>query len=387
VVPYWRLSGFYLGYFAVVGAFVPYWGLYLQSLGYAPAAIGALIAVHMATKIVAPNLWGWLADRDGRRIGIVRLALFAAGLLFSGVLMVQGFWPLALVLAGFSFFWHAALPQLEATTLNHLGSGTHHYSRIRLWGSIGFILTAVLLGPLLGRFGVGLLPYLLLGLLALTVLAALRVPEGRPAPARGAPVSLRATLRGPAVIALLAACVLHQAGHGPYYAFFSIHLEAQGYARALVGQLWALGVIAEIGVFLLAHRWLPRFGATTLLALAAGLTALRWLLIAGFVDWLAVLLFAQLMHAASYGLFHAAAIDLIHRLFPGRVQGRGQALYSSMSFGLGGASGSLASGYLWEGLGPFWTFVCASGVGLLALACTLWLARVLRADPRTPVPG
>jgi PPP family 3-phenylpropionic acid transporter len=334
----------------------------------------------MASKIVAPNVWGWLADRRGRRVGIVRLALALATLLFSGVLLVHGFWPLAMVLAGFAFFWHAALPQLEAVTLTHLGEGPHRYSRIRLWGSVGFIVTAVLLGPWLTAVGIEVLPYVLIALLVATALATLGVPEGPALPEHADSVSLRATLGRPAVIALLAACVLHQASHGPYYAFFSIYLEEHGYARGVVGQLWALGVVAEIGVFLWVHRWLPRFGASRLLALAVAITAGRWLLIAGLVESLAVLLFAQVLHAASYGLFHAAAIDLIHRLFPGRVQGRGQALYSSMSFGLGGSLGSLASGYVWEGLGGAWTYVFGSALAFAALACALWLQRILRAE-------
>lgn len=137
----------------------------------------------------------------------------------------------------------------------------------------------------------------------------------------------------PPVLALLLACFFIQASHGPYYAFFSIYLEERGYARSVIGQLWSLGVVAEVAVFFWMHRLLPKFGAKYLLATAMVLTTLRWWLIAIFADKLLVLLSVQLLHAASFGLFHAAAIHLVDRYFSGSIQGRGQALYSSISFG------------------------------------------------------
>jgi len=155
-VPYWRLSGFYLLYFAALGALVPYWGLYLKSLGFSPADIGELMAVIMATKLVAPNAWAWIADQRGHRMAIVRLASLLAAVAFAGVFLALGYWWLAAVIAVFSFFWNAALPQFEATTLTHLGERVHRYTSIRIWGSIGFILVVAGLGPFLDRYGAGL---------------------------------------------------------------------------------------------------------------------------------------------------------------------------------------------------------------------------------------
>ena len=90
-MPYWRLSGFYFFYFAVLGTLIPYWGLYLKSLGYDALAIGQLMAIPMATKIIAPNIWGWLGDHYGHRMKIVRLASFASMLIFTLIFYVQGF--------------------------------------------------------------------------------------------------------------------------------------------------------------------------------------------------------------------------------------------------------------------------------------------------------
>jgi PPP family 3-phenylpropionic acid transporter len=375
---YWRLSGFYLFYFASLGGLIPYWSLYLKSLDFGVAEIGELVAILMATKIVAPNVWGWIADHIGHRMMIVRMASLLAAVAFAGVFVADGFWWLALVMAAFSFFWNAALPQFEATTMNHLGKRTHRYSSIRLWGSVGFIITVASLGPLLGSYGNALLPRVLVVLFALIWLSSLFVPESAAGhlPIDQAP--LRKVLRQPAVLALLAVCFLVQASHGPYYALFSVYLEEYGYSTGLIGQLWALGVIAEIGVFLLMPVLLPRFGARRLLLAAVGLTTLRWLLIGGFADSLTIMVIAQTLHAASFGLYHAVVIYLIHTLFTGAHQGRGQALYSSLSFGAGGAAGSLASGYLWNGVSPQAVFLLAAATSFIALAVVYGGIRDLR---------
>ncbi len=376
--PYWRLSGFYLFYFASLGALLPYWSLYLENLGYSAAAIGQLMALMMMTKIVSPNVWGWIADHTGRRLRIVRLGSFVAMLSFAGVLLGDEFWWLALVMIAFSFFWNAALPQFEVITLNHLGAQPHRYTSIRLWGSIGFIAAVAGLGMLLDRYGTGLLPMALLLLFAGIWLSTLWVSE-RVAPVLTASAEpLGKVLRQPQVVALLGVCFLMQASHGPYYTFYTIYLEGHGYSRSLIGQLWALGVIAEVGIFLIMHRLVPRFGLRKLLLASVALAGLRWLLIAWFVDNLPVLVGAQLLHAATFGVFHGAAIQLIHRYFQGRHQGRGQALYSSLSFGAGGALGALYSGFTWDAAGSTVSYVTAALISGLA-----WLLawRTLRVSP------
>jgi PPP family 3-phenylpropionic acid transporter len=364
---YWRLSGFYLFYFASLGTLVPYWSLYLKSLDYSVTEIGQLVAILMATKIVAPNVWGWIADHTGQRMQIVRIASLLATVAFAGVFAASGYWWLVAVMIVFSFFWNASLPQFEATTMNHLGSDTWRYSSIRLWGSVGFIITAAGLGPLLDTYGAGLVPVVVMGLFVAIWISSLAVPESAAGHLPLDQEPLRKVLGRPLVIALLTVCFLMQASHGPYYAFFTLYLEDVGYSRSLIGQLWGLGVIAEIGVFMVMPRLLPRFGARRLLLAAVALTTLRWLLIARFAAHVPVILFAQTLHAASFGLYHAVAIYMIHALFTGAHQGRGQALYSSLSFGAGGAAGSLVSGYLWTGINPGAMFLLAALTSLLAL--------------------
>jgi len=372
-VPYFRLSAFYLFYFASIGIFMPYWSVYLQSLGFTPVQIGELFAIPLATKIYAPYLWGWLADRHGRHLEIIRWTTFVALVAFAFVINLRSFLGLALTLSVYSFFWHAALPQFEAVTINHLGERRERYSRIRLWGSVGFIVAVTGLGYWLEHRGIDVLPVVMMVALGGIWISSLLIPPVREPPHAHVHLSALHRLRQPAVWGFLLACFLMQASHGPYYAFLSIYLKDHGYSATAIGQLWALGVVAEIGVFLLVLRWLLRIGAVRLFQAAILITALRWVLLAEYVDRLPVLLLAQSLHAASYGLFHASAIDLVNRFFPGKFQGRGQALYASLSFGLGNAVGSLASGHLWTATSPETTYLVAAAVCLAGFGVTVAL--------------
>ena len=373
-MPYWRLSGFYFFYFASLGALLPFWGLYLQDRGYTPAAIGELMAVLMATKVVAPNLWGWIADHTGRRMSIVRLASLLSVISFAGVFFVKGYWSLALVMMLFSFFWNASLPQFEAVTLSYLGKRIREYSHIRLWGSVGFILTVAGLGQFVDRLGIGLVPQVVLALYLGILLNSLVVPEQGASLPQHQQESILEVLKRPEILAFLAACFLMQASHSAYYAFYSIFMEQHGYTSSMIGQLWALGVIAEVLIFLIMHRLLERWGARLVLLCSLAIAALRWLLVGAAPDTLVLVLFAQTLHAATFGTFHAAAIHLVHHFFVGRHQGRGQALYSSVSFGAGGAVGSLLSGYLWTSISPSSIYYTSAGyAGLAVFIAWRWI--------------
>jgi len=373
-MPYWRLSGFYLFYFASLGALLPFWGLYLQDRGFSPAQIGELMAVLMGTKVIAPNVWGWIADHTGRRMPIVRLASGLSVVCFAGVFLADGFWPLALVMMLFSFFWNASLPQFEAVTLSYLGKRIREYSRIRLWGSVGFILTVAGLGQFVDRLGIGLVPQVVLGLYLGILLNSLVVPERGASLPQHQQGSILEVLKRPEILAFLVVCFLMQASHSAYYAFYSIFMEEHGYSSSTIGWFWALGVGAEVLVFLIMHRLLQRWGARLVLLCSLAIAALRWLLVGSTPENLVLVLFSQTLHAATFGTFHAAAIHLVHHFFVGRHQGRGQALYSSVSFGAGGAVGSMLSGYLWTSIGPSSIYYISAGyAGLAVLIAWRWI--------------
>ncbi|MFC2971098.1 MFS transporter [Azotobacter bryophylli] len=368
-LPYWRLSGFYFFYFALLGATAPFFALYFDHLGFSAARIGELVAIPMLMRCVAPNLWGWLGDATGRRLAIVRLGALCTLASFALIFVSQSYAWLALVMALHAFFWHAVLPQFEVITLAHLRDQAARYSRLRLWGSIGFIVTVVGLGQLFERVSLDAYPWALILIMGGIVLGSLWVPNAQPAHREetAGHGGFLAQLRRPGVLAFYVCVALMQLSHGPYYTFISIHLEALGYERGLIGQLWALGVVAEILLFLVIPQLLVRCSLRQVLLASFLLAALRWLLLGNLADHLGVLLFAQVLHAATFGSFHVAAIHFVQRSFGARQQGQGQALYASLS-GVGGALGALYSGYCWTALGPAWTFGLAS-LAALAAAC------------------
>ena len=374
-LPYWRLSGFYFAYFALLGGVAPFLSLYFESLGFSPARIGELVAIPMLMRCIAPNLWGWLGDATGQRLLIVRVGALLTALCFAGIFWRQDYWWLAAIMALHSFFWHAVLPQFEAITLAHLGSQSARYSQLRLWGSVGFILTVVLLGLLLQRAGMAVYPMAMFGIMLLIAVCSTLVPQPprQPASAAVAGDGFLRRLRQPGVPAFFVAVALMQLSHGPYYTFLSIHLEALGYSRGLIGMLWALGVLAEIVLFMFMHRLLAWISLRQLLVVSFALAALRWLLLGTLAEEMLVLLFAQLLHAATFGAFHVASIHLVQQRFGERYQGQGQALYATLA-GIGGALGALCSGYAWAGMGPTLTFAAAAlaaFVGMLLLLLRL----------------
>ncbi|SIQ94599.1 MFS transporter [Aquipseudomonas alcaligenes] len=371
-LPYWRLSAFYFFYFAMLGATAPFLPLYFQHLGFAPARIGELVAIPMLMRCLAPNLWGWLGDRSGQRLRIVRFGALCTLLSFALIFIDQSYAWLALVMALHAFFWHAVLPQFEVITLAHLREQSARYSQVRLWGSIGFIVAVIGLGELFERFSPALFPAMVVLILAGILLGSLWVPNAVPQAraGQGGEGGFLAQLRRPGVPAFFLCVALMQLSHGPYYTFLTLHLERLGYERGFIGQMWALGVVAEIVLFLFMARILTRFPVRWVLAASFLLAALRWLLLGNLADHLVVLLFAQLLHAATFGSFHAAAIHFVQRSFGPNQQGQGQALYAALA-GTGGAFGALYAGYSWESLGAAWTFAIAS---LVALAAAIIIA-------------
>ena len=365
-MPYWRLSSFYFVYFATLGALLPYWSPYLASLGFSLSDIGNLMAILMATKVIAPIIWAWLADHSHSAMRLVRLAALLSVVFYLGVFFGTGFWWLALVMMFFSFFWNAVLPQVDVTTLNHLGDDDHLYSKVRLWGSIGFILTALLLGHVLDTYPATLvLPVVLACLLGIFIFTLL-IPDAGKSVHEGQGGMVRYILQYPELMSFLVVCFLLQASHAPYYTFYTLYLSDFGYSKTVIGILWALGVMFEVILFLALPRFLKPIRFRALFILCCLITSIRWVMIGMFPESLVMLVLAQVLHAVSFGLFHGVAISMIHRYFTGRYQHRGMALYGSVSFGAGGAVGSLISGYLMGWFGAGFTFGVASLTVLIA---------------------
>ncbi len=371
---YLRLSSFYFLYYAFLGALMPYWSLYLQAVGLDATGIGIVFAVIAATRIVAPNLWSWIADRSASHLQLIRVGALLATLSLAALPWHGGVAWIVGVVFVHSVFWNAILAQFEVITLASLREAVQRYGLVRLWGSVGFIVAVIGCGMLFDRIDVIQLPWLLLALLALLVIGSwlVRDPDAG-ARAQGAQ-GIGERLREPALLAFLLASFLLQLSHAPYYGFFSLYLEQYGYTRAATGQMWALGVLAEISVFAFAHRLLARHGLRRILLASLLLAALRWLMIGYGVEHIGWLLAAQCLHAASFGSFHAAGIELLRRYFVPAQQARGQALYAAVSFGAGGAVGAVLSGVLWD-VDPRMAFLVAALAAFTGWLLVLALVR------------
>lgn len=366
-LPYWRLSGYYFFHFAFVGVFQPYFGLYLQSLGLSSWEIGLVLSQMALMRLCSPAAWGWLADRLHVRIPLVRLAAAVSVGVFNLFFVVHTLVPLLAAMALLAFFWSAALPLMETVVFDHLHQDPSRYSRVRVWGSIGFIVTVLGAGVLLDTLPPASVLWLSLALMGGILGFALVVPESPTPPQPVATPPVSAILAQPRVRALLGACFLMSAAHGALYTFYSIYLADHGYSKSLVGTLWFLGVMAEILVFFFMARLLRSYSLRQILLAAFAAAVLRFLLIGLGVESLPVLLMAQLLHGLTFGAYHAAAIAAVNRWFPGRSQARGQALYSSLSFGAGGLLGGVISGWTWDSWGSTLTFALGSFFAVLGL--------------------
>ena len=353
---------FYFFYFTTIGVIVPYWSLYLQYLDFTAAQIGELMAILLITKVVTPNLWAIIADRiaakRGSSLSILSVATGFTLVIFSAMLVVDQYWSVALVMFAYCVFWNACLPQVEAATLNHLDNDRGRYGNIRLWGSLGFIATVLLVGQLIDRHGVKVILPAAIMCMATMFAASLALSYRFKNATAGFNQHRSSNTKTPlkillnkSVIIVLVLCFFMQLSHAPFYSFFSIYLESYGYNKLAIGVLWTVGVVFEIGVFIIGYRILRKFALTHLLTFTFLIAAVRWCLVAVFPDNLSVILFTQALHAVTYGLYHIVMIQIIDMAFVGRYQIRGQALYSSITFGLGGAVGSVVSGYIWTYFG------------------------------------
>jgi PPP family 3-phenylpropionic acid transporter len=369
---YWRIAGFYFFYYAFVGLFAPYWSLYLKSLQFSAIDIAILVAVQPVMRMVAPSLWGWLADHTGKRLLVVQVAATLSAMCYMGFFATTSFWGMFFVLASMGFFWSASMPLVEATTLTYLGKHSARYGRIRSWGSVGFIASVVGLGYALDHMAIHWLLWVGAVIELGIVLFARQIPPTEVLAHHTDSQPVKQIMLQSRVLALFGACFLMSVAHGAYYTFYSIYLVEHGYSKSAVGVMWALGVICERGVFFVMPWLVRRFGYTRILLVSFSAAVLRFMLIGWGVDLLLLLLIAQVLHAATFGAYHAASVGLVHEFFQGRHQSKGQALFGSLTYGAGGMLGGLASGPIWEHYGANVLYSCSAGVALLGLFLILW---------------
>lgn len=330
------------------------------------------MSLFQISRIFAPNFWGWLADHTGKRTPWIKLTAFLGLCGFVAVFGAHGFFWMFFVMAALSLFTSSTLPLAESLTLAHLAITNGHYSRIRMWGSSGFIVAAVILGFLIDSTGISSLLWFLLAVQVTLFALTYTLPEPKVAPHPHDHFSIWQVVKQPNVIALLVGCSLMVTAHGVLYNFYSIYLSEHGYSKGMIGLLWAVGVICEVLIFMCMPKLLARFTLKTILLISLLLAVIRFSLIGSAVDSLWIIVLAQTLHAATFGSFHAASVEVITRFFNGRHQAKGQAIYNSVAYGVGGTFGGIAGGYALQYLGGQQTFMLAAVFPLIGFAVIAW---------------
>lgn len=364
-----RLSIAYFVYFGAIGIFTPFWSPYLELRGFDAVEIGLLLAVAAGVRAIGPLAFGWLADVSAKPTATLRLAALLSVASFALLPFMSGLIGFVVLTVLFCFGWNFIAPSLDGHTLARLSGTSARYGRVRLWGSLGFIVLSWLGGVTFEREGYLLMPPLMMGFIVATFIATLSIAP-IPAQKHAGPVGdFRSSLISrPVIVALLVAALVSMS-FGPYYTFFSLYLERAGYGRGVIGFLWALGVLAEIGVFAAGSSLLAKYSIRALFIAAAAATGVRWLLTAYFVDSAIVLGFAQLLHSMGFAVLHFAIVLTALRQFPPHAAARGQALFSSIGYGVGGMGGSLLGGFIWSAISPQAAYLFAALVVTLATFC------------------
>ena len=371
---------FLFAYYGYVGVFSPYASLFFAHQGMSAPQIGVLMSMMQVMRIFGPAAWGWLADATQRRVLVLRITAAGALVACSGLLFGQGFAWYFMVMVAINTFTSAQGPLSEALMLSSMRGDLTHYGKLRLWGSIGFIAAVTVAGELLDRFGILNMPWVALGLLAMVLYASLRMRESAHVPPEKDAPSVTQLMRRPEVIAFFASTFLMIAAHAALYVFYSLYLSNLGYSNTLIGLMWSLGVVAEIIFFYCQAPIFRRLGVRVLMLGCLLAAVLRFLLIGFGAESLALLVLAQVLHAATFGTHHSASVAMLQRWFSGPLQAQGQALYISISYGLGGTLGGLALSAAWDAWGARSVFMLAAAASLAAaFAAALCFRFLLRA--------
>lgn len=364
--PYWRLSAYYLVYFAILGSFIPYWGLYLASIGVNTTDIGWLISIFSSARIVAPWFFGSAADISGKSALIIKLASLLVIISFISLYLVNDFWLLSICLFSLGFLLSGLIPQFDSLTLEFLKNNIQQYSRIRLWGSIGFIISVSYIGWWLSKYSIANLPFIIGFLMLVSFLISLTINHDSGAGYTATKLNIITILKNTKIKYFLLVTLLLQASHGSYYVYFSIFLQEHGYGNSQIGYLWATGVIAEVILFLFLNKLSLKISDHTLIAIALMLTTARWLATSIFVDYWYAILLIQILHAASFGLFHAISMRYLENFFTDNQRSRGQAIYAIAGFGIGAVLGSVIASLNWNTLGGEINFTISATMSLIA---------------------
>jgi len=372
----WIVSLQYFVYFGIMGIYLPYFNLYCFHLGFSGFQIGILSAARSLVLIVLPLVWSWLADRFQVRKSLYIACNMLSTAIWAFFLFTVDFGFMLVITIAYGIFYAPIISFLEAFSMDVLGRHKKSYGRIRVWGSVSFILVVMLAGKMIDLFSIKIIVAGILAGSFLLAVMSVKLPESQTVSKRPLIAGAKSLLNRQ-VLVFLASAFLMLVSHGTYYGFFSIHLESLGYGNTFIGVSWALAVVAEILVMLASRRVLKRYALERVLAFSFAAAVLRWLALFWFKSP-AVIILSQGLHAFSYGTFHIASILYIDRASPEAAKTIGQAINNAVSYGLGLMVGFFISGLLYERLGSFALFGLSSLIALsggILLTGSQWFGR------------
>ncbi|MDX1388788.1 MAG: MFS transporter [Acidobacteriota bacterium] len=350
------LAVYYASHFGHLGMVLPFLPPWLLSLGLAPASIGFLLALVPLSKLAAPWIWGGLADRSGRRRGLLVVSTAAAAVAFYALGGQRNLAALVVVMGVYAVCFAPGIPFIEATALEQAEARRFAYGKTRLWGSLAFAAVSAAYGIVADHLTTSVFFPMGAAVLAFGAVAAFFLPASHRAgehEVRAPGADLGATAPSEprfGTIRLLLACALMQASHGAYYTFYSIHLDELGYSSTAVGLFWAFAVVCEVLLLMRIDGVVDRLGTGATLRISLVAAAVRWVVIGSVSDplWLGL---AQSLHALTYAAFHVAALREVYRRFGAANRTKGQTIYSGATYGLGFFVGTLGAGILAELIG------------------------------------
>jgi MFS transporter, PPP family, 3-phenylpropionic acid transporter len=397
-----RLSAFYGALFLIYGAHVPYFPVWLNGRNLSASEISFIVAAPFFLRLLVTPLLAVFADhRQNHRSMIVLLSWLALGLV-AVLSQMSGFWPVFLLAVPFAIAITSIMPLTETLAVSRVRADGLDYGRVRLWGSLTFVVMGLIGGILVESFGGGIGVWLLTFGAVLTVAAAHYLPGLNPvaAPSQVARAALSredvmGLVRSPLFLLFLLSVGCTQASHATFYTFGALHWQALGISSISIGVMWAIAVLAEVALFAWSRPVAEKFGPIELLTAGAAAAVVRWAIMS-FDPPLAVLMPLQVLHALTYGATHLAAIHFIARAVPDTAAGTAQALYASVAAGVIMGLATLISGPLFAayGGGAYWlpAVLGLIGLGSAILLGKRWDGGRIGASapeiiPTTPVPG
>jgi PPP family 3-phenylpropionic acid transporter len=313
--------------------------------------------------VVFSLAWGALADRFHIRKPLYVWCNVISTLVWSFYLIADTFWTMFLVTALYGVFYAPIIAFLEAFSMDLLGRGKSGYGRLRVWGSVAFIVVVVVVGWALGWLPIkAVLVFIFAGGVLLS-LVGLIMPASTAASKEPFWKSIRAFMNQRVLVFLLCAFLM-LVSHGAYYGFFSIYLENLGFGSSFIGLAWALAIIAEILVMVNSKRIFQYLSLETALAVTFIIAIFRWVLLGTLHAWYAILML-QVLHAGTYAMFHMASILYMDELAPEGAKTLGQSINNAMTYGLGLMAGFFISGFLYEQAGASFAFMASALLALL----------------------